>query len=69
MLFLSALNNAITKHNVIYTTSKLLKELQVKISISSIRKALEEHPDYPSLLSISDALTSWKIENISIKIE
>ena len=28
---------------------------------------LTEHPDYPSLLSVSDVLTGWKIENVSVR--
>lgn len=42
-------------------------QLNVNITNSSIKKSLEEHPDYPSLLSISDILKSYGIDNISIK--
>jgi uncharacterized membrane protein len=48
-------------------TSLLVELLNVKISESTIKKELEQHPDYPSLLSISDVLKSYGIENIGIK--
>jgi len=43
--------------------------LAVKLSASTIEKDLEVHPDYPSLLSISDVLNNYDIENIGIKLE
>ncbi|NWJ49397.1 MAG: thioredoxin domain-containing protein [Bacteroidetes bacterium] len=46
---------------------ELCKQLGVNISNSSIEKSLEEHPDYPSLLSLSDVLKSYGVDNVSIK--
>lgn len=43
--------------------------LKVKISIRTLTKENEEHPDYPSLLSISDILNSYEIENIGIQMD
>jgi uncharacterized membrane protein/protein-disulfide isomerase len=43
--------------------------LDVKLSASTIEKDLEAHPDYPSLLSVSDVLNNYGIENIGIKLE
>jgi len=46
----------------------LAQTLDVQISESTIKKELEEHPDYPSLLSISDVLTAYGIGNLTAKI-
>ncbi|WPU95217.1 vitamin K epoxide reductase family protein [Mucilaginibacter sabulilitoris] len=56
------------KQNGAEITSLLVKLLNVKISDGSIKKDLEQHPDYPSLLSISDILTHYGIENLSVKV-
>lgn len=42
-------------------------QLQVKITDSSLTRDLQEHPDYPSLLSTSDVFKNYGINNISIK--
>jgi uncharacterized membrane protein len=46
----------------------LTELLQVKITAGTLKKNLEEHPDYPSLLSISDVLSNYGIENLSIRL-
>lgn len=45
----------------------LLKLFNVKVSISTIDQTLQEHPDYPSFLSIADSLSKWNIESIAIQ--
>lgn len=45
----------------------LLKKLKVMVSMHTINQTLQEHPDYPSFLSISDSLNNWKVENIVIQ--
>jgi uncharacterized membrane protein len=49
-------------------TTKLCKLLKIKSTTSSIVKEFEEHPDYPSLLSVSDVLYHRGVENLSIKV-
>lgn len=56
------------QNNCLYSTIILLKLLGVSVSKTSIKEKLSLHPDYPSLLSISDALSSWKIENKTARI-
>ena len=51
------------------TASMLAMLLNVNVSASTFKKEIEEHPDYPSLLSVSDALNSYGIENLAIKID
>lgn len=46
-----------------------LELLNVKVTKTSVKNLLQNHPDYPSLLSISDALKKWNLENGSIQIE
>jgi len=45
------------------TISKLLKSSSINVDFNIINSELERHPDYPSLLSISDILSALKIEN------
>ncbi len=47
----------------------LIDNLNVKVTLTTLTKEIEEHPDYPSLLSISDVLTAHGIENMSLKID
>ncbi len=47
----------------------LIDELGVKITASSITKEIQEHSNYPSLVSITDILTNYGIDNISFKVD
>jgi uncharacterized membrane protein/thiol-disulfide isomerase/thioredoxin len=49
--------------------NKLLKQLAVNIDPTAISAELDKHPDYPSLLAISDVLTSFGIENAAFRVE
>lgn len=55
------------EENCINTVQALLDTLKSRVVRSSVSDKLKEHPDYPSLLSISDTLYSWKINNLSIR--
>lgn len=57
------------KTNGAEITHILAELLDVKIAGSTIKKELEEHPNYPSLLSISDVLSSYGIENLSASFD
>jgi uncharacterized membrane protein len=50
-------------------TIQLLKQLKVKVTDNTVNETVLNHPDYPSILSISDALNSWHVENAAIRIE
>jgi uncharacterized membrane protein len=54
--------------NVIETAYVLLKLLNVPISIRALRKALEEHPDYPGLLCMSDVISFFGVQNTTIRV-
>ncbi len=57
------------EENTISATIQLLKDLKVSVTRTTVTETLQEHPDYPSLLSISDSLHRWKINNISLQLE
>lgn len=48
---------------------KLLKYLSLKIDPEIVIAELEKHPDYPSLLAVSDVLASFNIENSAFRAE
>ncbi|QPH38950.1 vitamin K epoxide reductase family protein [Pedobacter endophyticus] len=47
----------------------IVRLIGAKISKTTLKKEIEEHPDYPSLLSIRDVFTSHGIDNIALKID
>lgn len=55
-------------NNVTATFSKFLKLLNADVTETTAREYIESHPDYPSMLSFEDALQSWNIETVSLKI-
>src|SRR5579875_2929482 len=57
------------RSNASSITIELLKRLQVPVTASSVIDSLEEHPDYPSLYSISDSLQKWKVDNLALKVK
>jgi hypothetical protein len=58
--------NLTTYSNPVLATIQLLKSMQVKVTNRTINTTLEQHPDYPSLLSIHDALPQFNIEALAI---
>lgn len=42
--------------------------LKVKVTRSTISETLQSHPDWPSLLCISDSLNLWKVPNAGAKM-
>lgn len=54
-------------HPNVQAMACLLRCLQVKVHIQSIEQQLEHHPDWPSLLCISDALHQWKVPHLAAK--
>jgi uncharacterized membrane protein len=56
------------KDNAVATTIAFLKAIHAKVSDETIEETLKNHPNYPSLLSVSDSLNEWKIENVSARV-
>jgi ABC-type bacteriocin/lantibiotic exporter with double-glycine peptidase domain len=57
-----------SKDNAVVATSAFLKAINAKVSDETIEETLKSHPDYPSLLSLSDSMTAWKVENVSARL-
>lgn len=57
------------KSNASEAAKLLTDALKVKITKSTLSKEIEEHPDYPSLLSISDVLNNYAVENLAIRLD
>lgn len=55
--------------NPVSATTELIRLLGVKVSSSAIKNQVYNHPDYPSILSISDSLKQWKIDNYVIQAD
>ncbi len=47
---------------------RLLQLLRVPVTGATVQNTLLNHPDYPSLLSISDALRTWKINTVATRL-
>ena len=54
--------------NCVVTVARLLGLLKVSVSKSSLQAKLAEHPDYPSLLSVSDVLSGFGVQNVAIRM-
>ena len=50
-------------------TIAFLKLLNVKVNASAVNETLQNHPDWPSLLCISDSLKKWNVPNGAGKID
>ena len=57
------------EENVVSVLQKAVKHLKAKVTEKSVKEFLLAHPYYPSLKSVCDALTKWKIENYPLKLE
>lgn len=55
--------------NTSKTVSQLLHRLKIPVTDSTVTTTLEEHPDFPSLFSISDSLKKWKVDNMAIEVD
>ena len=50
-------------------TTAFLKLLKVKVNNATVNETLQNHPDWPSLLCISDSFNKWNITNAAGKME
>src|SRR5580658_987245 len=57
------------KDSLVSATIQLLREHKIGVTASTVAATIEEHPDFPSMLSISDALQKWKIGNTCVRVD
>ncbi|MCW3465875.1 vitamin K epoxide reductase family protein [Chitinophaga nivalis] len=55
------------KSNAVEITQLLLHLLEVNITTTTLKKDISEHPDYPGIISISDILHSFGVDNLSAR--
>lgn len=67
MLLLSTLFSPTTESNCESAMCALIRTLGIKVSPKTIKQKIQEHPNTPSLLTISDLLNEWKVKNVSIR--
>jgi uncharacterized membrane protein len=54
--------------NAAATLHGLLRSLRVRVTGQTIYETLLSHPDYPSMLALSDALTEWRVDNTALQL-
>jgi uncharacterized membrane protein len=58
-----------TKHpNADASVGKLLRQLKINVDQETVSSELNKHPDYPSLLAVSDVLNALNIENSAFRL-
>ena len=57
------------ENHLVAVVSSLVGLLDAKITQTTLEKEITNHPDYPSLLSMSDVLTHHEIENITAEFD
>ncbi|QHV94036.1 vitamin K epoxide reductase family protein [Spirosoma endbachense] len=67
MALFDTLSNT-TDENATATLYALVKELGAKVTRATVQEELSQHPDFPSLLSLSDLLTDWHIDNTAFQL-
>ncbi|MDX8337540.1 vitamin K epoxide reductase family protein [Draconibacterium sp. IB214405] len=55
--------------NTVFVLQKAIEYLSVKVTKTSIKDFLYNHPDYPTLKSICHALDKWNISYCALKVE
>ncbi|MEZ5358830.1 MAG: vitamin K epoxide reductase family protein [Candidatus Zixiibacteriota bacterium] len=56
-----------TSDNPSTTVYNLLRVLNIPATYSHVEKTLQEHPDYPSLLSMAESLPDWGVNTEGVK--
>ncbi|TBO42083.1 thioredoxin domain-containing protein [Pedobacter kyonggii] len=57
------------KQNLESIATDLVKHLQVRVTNLTTENCVQEHPEYPSILSLSDCLDKWNVKNDAYKID
>lgn len=54
--------------NAVSVLTALINKLHISVTPFTVNREVREHPDYPSMLSLSDCLTSWNVPNQAFQI-
>ncbi|ACT96441.1 vitamin K epoxide reductase family protein [Dyadobacter fermentans] len=54
--------------NATDTLYSLLRNLNAKVTWETVRETMLQHPDSPSLLSLSEVLSGWNIDNAALQL-
>ncbi len=57
------------EQNATIALKVLIKKLNIKVTSETADSCLSNHPEYPSLLALSDCLNSWNVPHESYKID
>jgi uncharacterized membrane protein len=57
-----------SEKNAIEATNMLLYLSKVRVTTRSLRNAMWQHPDFPSLSALSDVLTDFKVPNMATRL-
>jgi uncharacterized membrane protein len=56
-------------NNAAQVTIQLMNYIKIPVTNSTIQTRVEEHAEFPSLTSISDALNNWNVKNKALRVE
>lgn len=57
------------KDNAVIALHALVKTLGAKVTAQTVEETVKSHPDYPSMLALSDALLEWQIDNVAVALQ
>ena len=62
------LNLIVKKNNITVVLTRFMRDLAIPVTRQSINDELQKHPNYNSLLAISDVLNNWHIPNAAYEL-
>lgn len=62
-------NSFTERENLLGVAWAYLRNLHPHLTLTTLSDTLEQHPDYPSLLSLGDTLDRYHIENAALRID
>ena len=57
-----------SKESVTKLVFKILRMYDIRVAYHTVDQTLRMHPEYPAMQSISDALDSWKVKHVVLKL-
>ncbi len=58
-----------TEKNALQAVEYLLWEFKVRVSAKGLKEDMIMHPEFPSMVSISDALAEWQVPNMAVRLQ